>query len=299
MTDAVRPLQEDDLEAAERASDATFLEDARRSRRVREPEPAPRSPEASARWIERMRHYLATDPGGCWVATDGDDDRDSGDIVGFAIAQNRGPLWYLATYGVVPGHQGRGIGRALLDASLAHAGERPGLLISTVHPGATRRYRRAGFTLLPLMRMVGTVDRRALPAVAGLRDGTAADVEWMDRLDTARRGAGHGPDHAAMLRTLRLVVTADPAARPGYVYVDEEAGRPALLAAAEPTSARDLLWEALAAAHGDTLVNAVTAGNDWAVDAGLTARLDIGQEGYLALRGLPEPTSYLPSGQYL
>src|SRR5262245_11039630 len=120
MTDAVRPLREDDLEAAERASDATFLDDARRTRRVRDPEPAPRSPEASARWIERMRHYLATDPGGCWVASDG----DTGDVVGFAIAQNRDGLWYLATYGVVPGHQGRGTGRALLDAALAHAGDR-------------------------------------------------------------------------------------------------------------------------------------------------------------------------------
>jgi hypothetical protein len=39
--------------------------------------------------------------------------------------------------------------------------------------------------------------------------------------------------------------------------------------------------------------------NEWAVDVGLAARLDIGQEGYLALRGMREPAPYLASGQFL
>ena len=150
MSAQIRPMTEDDLESTERASALTFLDADRRDRRVSEPEPSPRSATASAQWIDRMRFFLGVDPDGCWVAADGED------IVGFAISQNRDALWYLATYGVVTAHQGRGVGRLLMDAVLTHAEDRPGMFSSTVHPGATRRYRLAGFTLHPQMRMVGT-----------------------------------------------------------------------------------------------------------------------------------------------
>ncbi|MFF3209471.1 GNAT family N-acetyltransferase [Streptomyces sp. NPDC002886] len=291
----VRPAREEDLPSAERASAVLFFEADQSSRRVGEPEIQPRSESGSKQWIERMRFYLEIDPAGCWVAVDAAEDNG---VIGFAIAQNRGRVWYLATYGVLTRYQGRGIGRRLMDAALAHADGRPGLFSSSVHPGATRRYRRAGFLLHPQMRMVGTVDRSTLPVVNGLREGRPEDLEWMDRLDERIRGAGHGPDHAYMLERLRLVVSED-LRRPGYAYVDDEENRAVLLAAAEPRTAQDLLWEALAASRGDTLVNCITTGNHWAVDVGLAARLDIGQEGYLALRGMPEPAPYLASGHFL
>ncbi|OPC77606.1 GNAT family N-acetyltransferase [Embleya scabrispora] len=285
-------MSEEDLHATERTSGITFLEADRETRRVNEPEPTPRSAAASRLWIDRMRHFLSVDPEGCWVA------QDTRDIVGFAISQNRGSLWFLATYGVLPDRQGGGIGKRLMDAVLAHAAGRPGLFSSTVHPAATRRYRLAGFSLYPQMRMVGSVDRSTLPAVDGLREGGVGDLEWMDRLDRDLRGAGHGPDHDHMLNTLRLVVSR-ASNRPGYVYVDEDRGRPALLAASDPETARQLLWEALASARGDTLVNCITTANQWAVDVGLAAGLDIDQEGYLAVRGMTDPAPYLPSGHFL
>ncbi|MEU1968659.1 GNAT family N-acetyltransferase [Micromonospora sediminicola] len=288
----VRPMRVEDVPAAERASAVTFLEGDRLSRRVSEPEVRPRSAAVGKQWIDRMSYLVETDPGGCWAAVDGED------LVGFAISQNRGRVWYLATYGVLPGHQGHGLGRRLMDAVLAHADGRPGLFSSTVHPGATRRYRLAGFLLYPQMRMVGTVDRSTLPAVPGLSEGDGNDIGWMDRLDDSRRGAGHGPDHGYMLRRLRLVVSRRPG-RLGYVYLDEETGQPKLLAAQDPRTASALLWEALAASRGPTLVNCITTANHWAVDVGLAARLDLGQEGYLALRGLPEPAPYLASGHFL
>lgn len=287
----VRPMQESDLPAAERASAVTFLEADRLGRRVGEPEAEPRSSSGSRQWIDRMRYFLTVDPEGCWVAVDG------GAVVGFAVSQNRGRLWYLATYGVLPGRQGKGIGKRLMDAVLAHAEGRRGLFSSTVHPAATRRYRLAGFSLLPQMRMVGTVDRATLPAVTGLRDGRPDDLEWMDRLDENLRGAGHGPDHRYLLGTVRLVVSR-AGDRPGYVYLDDR-GRALLLAAAHPDTAQQLLWEALASSRGDTLVNCITTANEWAVDVGLAARLDIGQEGYLAVRGMTDPAPYLASGHFL
>ncbi|MGI5336909.1 GNAT family N-acetyltransferase [Streptomyces sp. CA-181903] len=291
----VRPMRESDLTSAERASAVTFFEAERATRRVGDPEVRRRSAVASKQWIDRMRFFLNADPGGCQVAVEAGTGTES--TVGFAISQNRDRLWFLATYGVLPGHQGRGIGKRLLDAVLAHADGRPGIFSSSVHPGATRRYRLAGFSLHPQMRMVGTVDRSALPAVDGLREGRPDDFEWMDRLDRDLRGAGHGPDHGCMLDTLRLVVSADRA-RPGYVYIDDR-GQALLLAAAHPETARGLLWEALASAQGRTLVNCITTPNEWAVDVGLAARLDIGQEGYIAVRGMPVPAPYLASGHFL
>ena len=225
------------------------------------------------------------------MAVDGDR------VIGVAISQNRERLWYLATYSVLPGGQGLGTGRRLMDAVLAHAAGRPGMFISTVHPAATRRYRLAGFLLYPLMRMVGTVDRSTLPELTGLREGKSSDLDWMDRLDVQLRGAGHGPDHEYMVKTLRLVVSND-SNRPGYVYIDDH-GRPTLLAAAQEETARNLLWEAFAASQGETLVNCITSDNHWALDVGLAARLDIGQEGYLALRGMNVPAPYLASGHFL
>ncbi|MFE0020205.1 GNAT family N-acetyltransferase [Amycolatopsis sp. NPDC059021] len=287
----VRPMAVADLARAERTSSETFYVADQLSRRVSEPEPQPRDAAGAEKWIARMRYYLDVDPAGCWVA------EDDGAIVGFAISQNRGRFWYLATYGVLPDRQGGGIGKRLMDAVLAYADGRQGMFSSTVHPGATRRYRLAGFTLHPQLRMVGTVDRSTLPAIGGLRDGTADDFAWMDRLDTKLRGAGHGPDHGYLLNTMRLVV-AKSENRRGYVYIDD-AGRAALLAAEDTETASDLLWEALASAKGETLVNCITAANHWAVDVGLAARLDIGQEGYLAVRGMADPRPYLASGQFL
>jgi hypothetical protein len=146
--------------------------------------------------------------------------------------------------------------------------------------------------------MVGRVDRSTLPAISGLHDGQISDLEWMDQLDHSLRGAGHGPDHVYMLKSLRLVVSRAKD-RPGYVYLDDTRGRPTLLAAADPDTAEKLLWDALASTHEDTLVNCITTANHWAVDVGLAARLDIGQEGYLAVRGMAEPTPYLASGHFL
>ena len=167
-----------------------------------------------------------------------------------------------------------------------------------MHPGATRRYRLAGFLLYPQMRMVGTVDRSTLPTVSGLSEGDENDIEWMDRLDVSRRGAGHGPDHEYMIRRMRLVVSRQ-SGRQGYVFIDEDLGQAKLLAAQDPQTASSLLWEALASSSGPTLINCITTANHWAIDVGLAARLDIGQEGYLALRGMTEPTPYLASGHFL
>ena len=82
------------------------------------PDPQLRSAERGEAWMVRTRHFLSTDPGGCWVAEDADG------MVGFATSYTRELMWILATYAVRPQAQGQGIGKALLAG---RAAPRPGL----------------------------------------------------------------------------------------------------------------------------------------------------------------------------
>jgi GNAT superfamily N-acetyltransferase len=295
MSDPVlRPMVEADLPAVERLTAETYHElDTRTSRRSWA-EPELRSPVRAEEWLTRTGHFLATDPGGCWVAEDGTG------LLGAAVSYRRELMWILASYAVRPGLQGRGLGTALLAAAQEHGrGCLRAMLSASSDTRATRRYWRAGFALHPQLFLSGTVDRAAIPVGTGgkVRDGTPADVELMDSLDRRARGAAHGPDHAVMARLWRLRVS-DTSTGSGYAYVAGD-GRVRLLAASNRRTAERLLWDALAATGGETELFHVTPANRWAVDVAMTARLDLHQEGYLALRGLAPPAPYLHNGVFL
>jgi hypothetical protein len=55
------------------------------------------------------------------------------------------------------------------------------------------------------------------------------------------------------------------------------------------------MWEAIASSE-EVLIGHVTPENDWAVEVGLAARLELDQAGYLALRHMKPPRLYLPHG---
>ena len=290
----VRPMTPADVPAVERLTDAAWFDLDRRTHRAGWPAPAHRSEVAAADWTARVRHDLRHDPRGCWVAEDG-----SG-LLGVAVSKRRETTWLLPSYAVLPGLQGRGIGRSLLDAALAYgAGSLHGIVSSSEDPLAVRRYRLAGFTLHPSMLLWGVVPRAALPVVERVREGSLGDVDLMDSVDRQTRGAGHGVDHEAMAATNRLVVV-DRSTGSGYAYV-RPGGSTYLLAATNRRTATDLLWEALAATSPDAPVsiNHVTAATEWAIDVGMAARMQLWTRGYLALRGLKPPTPYLHSGHFL
>ena len=67
---------------------------------------------------DRTRHFLGTDPGGSWVAEEGET------IVGMSQSFVREDYWMLSQLGTVPGRQGRGVGRELLKLALSP--RRPG-----------------------------------------------------------------------------------------------------------------------------------------------------------------------------
>jgi GNAT superfamily N-acetyltransferase len=287
-----RPMRPDDVPAAERLSAEGFYELDTRMTPPARPAPELRPASRSANWNIRTLHFLETDPGGCWVAED-----DTG-MVGMITSFNRELMWCLATYAVRPRLQGAGIGTGLLTAALHHGrGSLRGMLSSSSDPRAVRRYRLAGFSLHPQMFLTGTIDRSAIPMIDKVREGSAGDIELMDSIDRRARGAAHGPDHPVMLGFWRLVVS-DTTTGSGYAYLDD-AGRVQLLAATNRRTATRLLWAAVADAGDETTISHITAANEWAIDVGIAARLELHQEGYLALRNLRPPTPYLHNGALL
>lgn len=287
----IRPMLDADVPTAEQISDEAFFELDRRTLPRDHPEPERRTPERSAGWISRTRRFLEHDADGCWVAED-----DSG-VVGFATSFVRERAWCLATYAVRPGLQGAGVGRRLLAAAEAYGAHAPvGLLSASVDARAVRRYWRAGFTLHPQMFLQGTVDRRQLSAVDGVRPGRADDLPLMDAVARDLRGGGHGPDHAALAEMARPLVAETETGR-GFAYTS--GARLELLAATDEATARTLLWACLGEAGGDYLVPHVTGANPWVVDVGLTVGLTLGQSGYLGVRGMPPPSPYVHHGALL
>ena len=288
----IRPMTLDDVPAAERISDEGFFELDSRTRRLDGPAPERRSEPHRAVWLERTRHFVRHDPGGCWVAED-----ETG-LVGMATSFRRETLWCLATYAVLPGRQGQGIGKPLLAAALSHGRAcTRAMLSASADTRAARVYHQAGFELHPQMYLTGTVDRSAIPVVEKVREGSAGDVDLMDSLDRGARGAGHGVDHELMLRTWRLLVS-DTTTGSGYAYLNER-GSLALLAASNRRTATRLLWVALAEGPERASVAHVTGANQWVLDVGLAARLELHQEGYLAVRGMKLPAPYVHNGALL
>jgi ribosomal protein S18 acetylase RimI-like enzyme len=276
----IRPMRADDIEAAERLTARAFAAGTGQS--------ADRTPEQRRRWSGRLGHLLTVDPGGCWVA-------DDGRIRGVAAAIRRDLLWVLSTYAVDPDFQGRGAGHALLEAAIGYGvGCLRGMVCSTTDPRALRRYRRAGFTIHPTMRLAGPVDRKALPIIEGVREGTDADAELVDSVDRQVRGAVHGPDGAVLAGYGPLLV-CDLLTGRGYAYLDGP--RIGLLAATNRSVAQRLLWAALAHSEpgAEVLVRGITSDQEWAIDVGLAAGLHIGHDAYLALRHMRPPAPYLPS----
>jgi hypothetical protein len=200
---------------------------------------------------------------------------------------------------VQPDRQAQGIGRRLLDATLRYAeGCRGAIILSTTDPRAMRRYALAGFDTLPGVTFAGPVDRSAIPGGLRTRPGSAADDrELCDAVSRHVRGAAHGPDLEAMERVGCSLLVHDGG---GWAAVRD--GSPVLVAARDDAIATDLLWSAMASSTpGESIhVDFVRAGHDWAVRACLAARLAMGPEGPVFVRGDVGPfRPYLPSGAYL
>jgi hypothetical protein len=119
----------------------------------------------------------------------------------------------------------------------------------------------------------------------------------VEAVSRAVRGATQAPDLPPILDSgFRLLTLADR----GYAL--HKGGRVRLLAALDEEAARALLWAGLAASPPGATVDFdhIAAGQDWAVEVAIEARLDLSISGALFVRGDVGPLRpYLPSGAYL
>lgn len=285
----IRPLQPADVPAAHAVSYETFaVLDAAAG------EPVPEhTDEVRRRGETRIAHLQRTDPGGAWVAVEGER------LVGVALSSRRGPLWFLSLLTVEPAAQGAGLGRRLLDAALTTAeGADAGLICSSDDPRALRRYASAGFALMPGYAGKGVLDRSRLPSVDDVRDGSwEDDRELLDALAVELRGAPVAPDADAWAAVDARLLLADGPAGRGYAVVRGHSVRP--LAATAPAAARALLVEGLADLDGEVTVDFVTGPQQWAVATMVELRLPFRPYESVCVRGSFAPVGpYLPDGAY-
>ena len=229
------------------------------------------------------RHLLETDPDGFVVAGRGDDGNEK--LAGFAAAVRRGELWFLSMLFVRPQDQGRGVGRALLQALLPSDGAALATATDTAQPISNALYARFGIVpRMPIFSVVGRPERdgvfpplpgdlEAVPFESLRGEDEAAKI--VDTLDREVLGFVHPHDHAfAVAEGRRGFVFRDATggAAVGYGYASE-VGRigpvavrdPGLLAAVVGELARVIVPRGASAvwvpgAAGDTLGALLDAG---------------------------------------
>jgi GNAT superfamily N-acetyltransferase len=245
------------------------------------------------------RVALASDPDGYFCAV------EDGRIRGMVSALVRGRVWYLSMFFVLPGDQGRGVGRALLERALAY-GEARGAdvrcVCSSLDSRAQARYVMAGMApRWPIYRLDGDAaavarfttrvgfDSRArkLPHDLGAAEKLMAEV-FCDRAHDLVHWRGDG----------------------GTAVTIERSGEPAAFAFRHgerigPAAGRDetALLQAVvaAAAHGDGSVTMRVPGAcasllEALVSSGFHIRISAV---FLSSRPFGRPELYLPSGPVL
>jgi len=292
----IRKVRPDELEEVWRvhvASSNDLL--VRRGRPATRPADAPVASDARA--------GLASDPDGYFCAV------DEGQIRGMVSALVRGRVWYLSMFFVLPGDQGRGLGRALLERALAY-GEARGAEIrctwATLDPRAQARYVMAGMApRWPIYRLDGdaaAVTRlkaragldpreRELPCDPGAAEKLTAEVFGHGRAADLAHFRGDGGAAVAIGRGGELAAFAyrrgqriGPAAGR-----DETAFLQAVAAAA-----------AAGASGGGTVTMRVPGACTSLLEALVSCGFRIGAPTlFMASRLFGRPELYLPSGPIL
>ncbi len=292
----IRKVRPDDLEEVWRvhvAASNDLL--ARRGGRPTRPADAPAPSDARA--------GLASDPDGYFCAV------EDGRIHGMVSALVRGRVWYLSMFFVLPGNQGRGVGRALLERALAY-GEARGAEVrctwATLDPRAQARYVMAGMApRWPIYRLdadaaavtrlkarVGLDAReRELPCDPGAAEKLTAEVFGYGRADDLTHWRDDGGAAVAIERG------GEPAA---FAYRRGERIGPA--AGRDETALLQAVAAAAAAgaSDGGNVTMRVPGACASLLEALVGSGFRIGDPTlFMASRPFGRPELYLPSGPIL
>lgn len=200
-----------------------------------------------ADWTKRrsLFEHLGASADEWWIA------EDEAGIVGYARSIMRGGLRELTEYFVVPGRQGGGVGRGLLDRAFPADGADHRAIIATFELPALARYLRLGLgtrgVICNLYRRPEAVevetDLAAEPVPAA---SDAATLGALAEIDLAVLGHRRDADHAWLLADRQGVLYRRGGRVVGYGYVGAYSGPfaaldpadlPAMLADAESRAA--------------------------------------------------------------
>ncbi|MDL2334462.1 MAG: GNAT family N-acetyltransferase [Chloroflexota bacterium] len=135
-------------------------------------------------------HIQATDPGRAWLA-----ERD-GRVLGFAMSAQREELVFLAFLFIEPEEQSRGLGRELLERSMANA-TKTAVCILSIQPISAALYAKYGMVPRVPIYQIGGRPKKPLPELpAGLSVGPL-EVAQAAALDRAVTGFAREQDHVA------------------------------------------------------------------------------------------------------
>jgi GNAT superfamily N-acetyltransferase len=283
MTDvAIRPMREEDASDADRVCAEVLYS----------PFPGEDEPVRAARQHARIRHLVATDPGGCWVA------EHDGRVQGVALALMREGVWGFSLFGVEEALQGRGVGRELFARCWAYgANARGHIVLSSTNPAAMGIYARTGLPVRPCLAAAGIPDLSRAPELDGVEDAGEAGIPVADAIGLQLRGAGHGRDlPVPMAHGARLWLYQDRA------FALARGGNIIMVGARDEDAAQRVLWALFMTAGPGATVNVdfLTAGQDWALPVCLDARLALSPDGPMFAGGALGPMApYIPSGAYL
>jgi GNAT superfamily N-acetyltransferase len=283
MTDVViRPMREEDAGDADRVCAEVLYS----------PFPGEDELVRAARQHARIRHLVATDPGGCWVA------ELDGRVQGVGLALLREGVWGFSLFGVAEGLQGRGVGRELFARCWAYGADARGhIVLSSTNPAAMGIYARTGLPVRPCLAAAGIPDLSRAPELDGVEDAGEAGIPVADAIGRELRGAGHGRDlPVPMAHGARLLLYQDRA------FALARGGNIIMAGARDEDAAQRVLWALFAGAGPSATVNVdfLTAGQDWALPVCLDARLALSPDGPMFAGGALGPmTPYIPSGAYL
>jgi GNAT superfamily N-acetyltransferase len=166
---------------------------------------APWDPDVEQVWNAQTAFldFLAQQAAEWWVAEDG----ESGKVVGYARSLERGGLFELSEFFVLPDNQSAGIGRALLDKAFPAGRGEVRAIIATTDVRAQARYYQAG-----------TVARFPIAGLTG-KPGAAAGAPLNNGLEPARASAD---DIGALSALERSVLEFDRGEEFGWLLDNRE-----------------------------------------------------------------------------
>jgi GNAT superfamily N-acetyltransferase len=187
MTPTYRRATEDDL-AGEFAVFIAAEEELRNRRGIPFTGP-PFDP--AGRWAQVHRHVIAHDGERAYVA------EEDGWVIGFAAAIVRGDLWYLSALFIDPTHQGRGIGKQLLDRVWGSGYRWRATITEAIQPVSNGLYARRG--MLPLTPVLSLSGRPRIEVDPSL-EAAELDAAALRAIDLAAYGFDRAVDHELFAR---------------------------------------------------------------------------------------------------